>query len=283
MTYSELRQQFAVPQIALGIVNIAVNSFFIHAARKLGKFRQLSYKIVLCLIISQLASGVNMITEETFTLAVIRDETSTLRLAFRLVFFLIAQFSSIMMIAIAVDRYVHVRYLYKYRQVMTKRILLVFIAFGLLSGLFIVVILSLGFIYKAVFYSSLVLCANALAVYITILVIYARAYKELITRTRDFNFQLSTIRPQRSANKDFATATLAILVSLIVAFTPYFALSLALSYSAEIEKIAEPLAIYKAWLMSVVLVKTQTIFDTILFITFDRNVRSYTRRLLCTI
>ena len=283
MTLTVIRQRFAFPQLVLGLLNIIINSFFIHAARQLKKFQILSYKIILCLTISNITSGFNMITEEILTLAVIRDETSKLRIMCRLMFFFITQFSGVMMLAVAFDRYVHMKHLNKYQQVMNGRTLFIFIVSGFLTATFCVAALMLGFVYDAMFCSSLALFANALILFLAILVIYARAYKQLIDRSRNLNLKSRNTAPRRNANKDFATATLVILVSLLISFVPYFVLSTLTSYNAEIDKIAETPILYTAWLVSIILLKVHTVTDALLLMFFDRKMRIYAKAVFCKI
>lgn len=283
MDSNETRQTFVIAQLAIGILNIAINSFFIHAARKLGKFRRMSYKIILCLTISDLASGATMIIEETSTLIFIRDETSKVRLVFRLVFFFITQFCGIMMLAVAFDRYIHMKHLTKYQQVMTQRTLAKFIAFGFATGFFCVAVLMLGYLYDQLFYASLALSANAIILYLSMLGIYSRTYSQLIKRTKALSLHTSGICPRRNANKDFATAALTILVSLVITFAPYFIASVLMEYNKKFEKIAETASLYKVWLSCLVLVKFQTVLDAILLIYFDHQMRRYVRNFFCRI
>ena len=189
---NKIRQKFIIPYLLLGIVNLIVNSFLIHALRRLDKLRTISYKLILCLTISDLFTGIELIVEEIMNIAFIRDESSIWRLAFLGVGFLLAQFSCLTTLAIAVDRYIHMKYLHKYSVVITNRKAILFCILNVLLSLIYGALLPLGMIYRFFFVSRLILFANASAIYAALLKIYLNAYQALFRRTKQLNLSRGT-------------------------------------------------------------------------------------------
>ena len=184
---NDIRQKFIIPFLLLGIINLIVNSFLIHALRRLDKLRTISYKLILCLTISDLFTGIELIVEEIVTITFIRDESSTWRLTFQGVSFFFAQFSCLTTLAIAVDRYVHMKYLHKYSGVITNTKAILVCVANLLLSLTFGILLAVGMIYRFFFVSRLILFANASAVFAALSITYMNAYRELFRRTKQLN------------------------------------------------------------------------------------------------
>ena len=184
---NDIRQKFIIPFLALGIINLIVNSFLIHALRRLHKLRTISYKLILCLTISDLFTGIELIVEEIMTIMFIRDESSTWRLTFQGVSFFFAQFSCLTTLAIAVDRYVHMKYLHKYSVVITNTKAILACVANLLLSLTFGILLAVGMIYRFFFVSRLLFFANASAIYAALSITYMNAYRALFRRTKQLN------------------------------------------------------------------------------------------------
>ena len=134
-----LERQFLIPKIALAVLAVATNAFLIHALRKLDKLKTISFKFVLSLCISDISLGVVLLIFEPIIYYSMSDLDTILKYSKISGFFIFSfvSLSAILTICIAVDRFIHMKYLLKYRLIMTKfRAMMMIIISTIVSFLF---------------------------------------------------------------------------------------------------------------------------------------------------
>ena len=107
----------------IGCSNIFLNGFLIYAILKLQKPLNLSYKLIVCLSISEFCVG--LLAQSLFGTVLLVDHekaSCTWDIATQCIVYLTLQFSGLMVIIISLDRYIHMKYLNKYNEYMTTKV-----------------------------------------------------------------------------------------------------------------------------------------------------------------
>lgn len=279
---NEIRRKFVPPFLILGFLNLVINSFLVHALRRSNKLQSLSFKLVLCLTISDIASGIEMLVEETSTIIFIRDENFRSRVIFRATTIFFTNFSQLMTLAVAIDRYVHMKYLCKYAEIITKHRIIMFVIFDFSLSLTFASLLAVGISNRFIFVSRAILFANAMTIFAVVSVTYLHAYRAIIRRIGNSNLNASNFKPKsahRNPSHDFARAVFCILISSLVCFAPYFVITTIKAYNDEHQVIIDRNHLFAIWLSSIIPVRFHSCFNSILLIIFDRSLRRYTRGL----
>ena len=277
----EIRRKFIIPFVLVGITNIIVNSFLIYAMRRLGRLGRLSYKLILCYTISGIVNGVQMLAEEiTWAFTVVRPNMKA-ALFLKAVALASVEFSVISMLAIAVDRQVHMKYPYRYNQIITSSRMIKYILAALTASIVCAMVLTLGEVYSFSFISHLILTLNGFLMFVYISFTYFKAYRELSRRTADLNISTSNATSWQNTNKDFAKAVLCILASMAVSFLPYFTLTLLQAYSENNSSTRVSDQFFTIWLVTKIPMRLQQSINSILMIFFDKRIRKYALNICC--
>ena len=282
---NEIRQKFVPSFLILGFLNLFINSFLVHALRRLNKLQSLSFKLILCLTISDIASGVEMLFEELSTIIFIRDESSISRVVFQATTIFFTNFSQLMTIAVAVDRYVHMKYLCRYAEIITSHRIIIFLIFTFSLSLAFASLFAFGNSNRFMFVPRVILFANATIIFVFVSVTYLHAYRAIIRRIGNRNLNASNFKPEsahRNPNHDFARAILCVLISSLLCYAPYFVITTIKAYNDEHKVIIDRNHLFAIWLSSIIPVRFHSCFNSIFLILFDRTLRRYTLGLFQT-
>ena len=199
----ELRRQFAVGFLLISIWNITINTFLIFALRRLKKLKSLSYKLMLCMTISDFGTSVSSFMEQILMLSLNQNMGGLqMKLFFRYVTYFFGQFSGFATIIIAFDRYVHMKFLTNYNNIMTNRRAVILIAVDLAISAFGCILRTMEKAGSASVSSSLIRTLLALFTFLIALGLYLRAFRAIDIRVRNLNLhtsiEVSPINPNNS-------------------------------------------------------------------------------------
>ena len=232
----QLYHEFNVPNILVGVSGLVANSILIHLLRKEEKLGTISYKFVFILSISDLILASLTITAEPAMKVITHPKFHRYILLFSVTSrFLVGEFSAMITVLIAVDRYIHLKYSQEYSLKMTPRrakiilITLLLVDIGLIGVLGTA--LMLGF-YLEMF---IAFSAVSLVMLTSACVIYYNAYRSVVTHIQRTDAAVS-IKGVRNINKDFSRAMIFILGSLVILYTPFIILKpILLHYGKELK------------------------------------------------
>ena len=175
--------------ILIGILNVAGNAILIWALRRTGQTKTISLQFIAIMSASDLASGIVGMVFLTITTIEKYQGSQLLKFVTQVILLTCNSFSVLMIVLIALDRYLHMRFLDQYSTVFTnkRRYLAVIISFIIAISTSIAVILMIYYkIYLAV---QLIYFISTIVALSSILILYNKALRALrrnahqITRT----------------------------------------------------------------------------------------------------
>ena len=223
--------KFIIVMILNAIVDalvIFINSFLMHAIRRLKKYNKISYQLMAILSLSDIfVSITGILFHLTLTLQrchILSDDNFGVDFTDRsYVFF--AYFSAYMILLISLDRFVRMKYLNRYADIVTKRRVILQVSIGMM------VILVLCFARLTTPTSNesnitYIISGLSLLVIILIYVLYFRTYFAVRKRVMNLNLNseiTDTSSNRRNAETEFAKGMAFVLLSLALAYLPYLA------------------------------------------------------------
>lgn len=269
---------FAVPFIILGSLDILSNSLLIHILRKLKKLQTISYKLILIQSIADVCAGIVLIASEIALQFSMSDELyGTLVLSFRITCDAVCQFSGTMVLVVAIDRYIHMKYLTKYNTMMTDFRAAACVAMNMGSCVSMTAVNIGGVIYGYYSTSHLVMNFVAVSMYTTTFAVYFQTYNAITKRTNTINVQNESIPSKRhSRNKEFARAVALILSVLAVCYTPFVIVSSIKMFGCE--SCANDPVLLRAFYCTRVIVCLTPTLNAFLFIGFNKELKNFLMR-----
>ena len=211
---------FAAANIIVGLLGLLANSILIHALRKCNKLTSNSFKFILILSASDLISSIIIVIGEPAAAIIHHQVTHDLILQLSTVGrYLCGEFSTIITLVIAVDRYLHLKYSSRYHFIMTSGRAKTCVAVAALTAIIIVALLGLS--YQLNWYTEM-LATISVATFLLLLaicIVYYRALKSVAIQVK--GTESENVRISKGYNKGFSKAVLFILVSLLVLVTPF--------------------------------------------------------------
>ncbi len=268
---------FYVPFIILGLSNIVFNGLLCHVLRKLKKLQTISYKFILIQSIADVLAGAALVLSELVLLLINSDALYGKILVFaRITCDAVCQFSGTMILIVAIDRYIHMKYLTKYNTIMTSRKAAIMVLNNLASCISMAVINVCGVYFKYYSKSHLFMNGFAVFVYTTTFLVYYKAYRSVTRRVQEMNIQeghaATTKRPSR--NKEFARAVAIILIVLALCYTPFLIVS-TVKIAFECDACKASATILIAFYCTRILVCSTSSINAILFILFNKELKNY--------
>eukprot|EP00794_Sanderia_malayensis_P006789 gene6789-7555_t len=280
---------FCIPNIIVALISIFVNSFLIHALRRLKKLRNISHKLFLTLCISDICSSVSLLmTEPGFLILSDDKDIAIVNACSGISLYMFCQFSALTIMSVAVDRYIHMKHLNKYSSIMTER-RAVIIVFGNVMASILSTIIAIGNFFGLA--SALVPSLGLFAVQAIVTCLYLKAYRSIKRRTLSIamrnratgiSLQVNNIVGiggrvwSNSPNQDYSKSVLFVLASLWVFYTP--SVIFMATNRADIGGDGLTIAFYS----SLFLLYVNASLNGIIFIIFNRQLRKYTRnKLFC--
>ncbi len=264
--------------LVLGVIIVSVNSILVHVLRKLRKLSSVSHRFIFILSLSDISIGVVFLC--TSSLIYIENEDhyrSVHTYSIRVLYFQF-QFSFLMVITIATDRYIHMRFPTKYATIMTNsRGVKIIIGVLLATVLMNVVIICgdlFGFSVLAyiLFYSVDTVLLTALFIQ------YTRAYRALRRRVNELflDGNRASYTPQITPSKEFAKAVFLILSSAFICYTPIIVSSMIIYLDNH--ELGATVKLASRGLLSL-----NSAFNAVIFMAFNRDIKRFVKQRIKTL
>ncbi len=263
----------------VSISNVTVNSVLIHALIKLKKLNSLSFKFILYLSISDVLLGIQHSIFAAMTL-VITDENrfKVFKLCEQFLVLANAMFSINMIVIITVDRFIHMKYLTKYRSLITGLWARMMIAMNLSACLAFATIFTLASVFDFFFTCLLIWTVSAYTLLFIVLGLYLLTYRSIRIQTEQVNLRMNKRTGRRSPDQEFARSMLFILGALVFCYVPV-SITVNVHKNLHSKGADSHRSILAAVSFSYLLNYFNSSLNAIIFITFNTQIRQYVSRM----
>ncbi len=279
-----IHRWYSIPNTAVGLCSIVVNSFLIHALRRLDKIKNISFKLVVLLSVLDICMGISLCAHEILLQLIATEEGFLiLRIYAAAILYTLCELEGLVILVIAVDRLIHMKYPTRYSSIVTNR--------RAIGAVAVVSILSLAHaaseVYAVLFHAeeffldqllvSCVIVAVLVALTVTYIFAYISVHRSTMPRQDQGNARPST-RPVRDASREMSRAVIVVLTTLWALYMP-----VAISGPARMHHTlkGDP-AVLHVFLASELLLFSNSTLNAFIFIAFNTDIRAYTsQRLKC--
>ena len=275
-----ISKTFMIPKMFIAVLVITTNSILIHTLKKLGKLQTISFKFILSLCISDICIGLTLIISEATGILFSGTDHLMFSLHIWSVMLSFVTFSILATVSIALDRFIHMRYLTRYPLVMTSHK-----AWALLLGNIITSIsfsaiclykTTIGYTITAELYESIII-----AIFVCIaFLLYIKAYVSMKARSRRIilnNVGGPENIPIQDQGYEFSRLVLFILGSLLTCYTPIVVSSVLMF--RDYPHITRKDLLLRTY--SEFLVYVNAAMNPVIMIISSRALRAYVGRLFC--
>ena len=203
----------------IGLLNIFGNSLLIYALKKTDQTAATSLQLIIHMSVSDVIDGSVALSLTNFLLRKEFDSNCYLKITTHFLHRFFLGFSFQMVFVIALDRFLHIKYLQRYPIIVSKRRIRFMVGFMLLCHILIAFVSSMPFLGVYMKIANLVyICAAAVGV-ITILVLYYKTTRLIRYRVSSMAslFMQSTI----TQVKALVNVALSISICTLLFWTPY--------------------------------------------------------------
>ena len=293
--------------------NIALNSFLVHAIRKRKKLKILSYWLITCLSVSDIFVGIFGLLKETLRLIMDQHHSRTIKESYFIVLYVESfwiNFSVLLVLIIAIDRYVHMKFLMRYYRIMTKKRVVALILFNVIfTAHMVVTTMLLPKYQKALLLRHLlayrvyrvILSLTYMSFIFMVFGFYVKAYisiKETVEgastdatsepEARD-NLNEATSGPPSSRinhhrrcspNHEFAKIMAFVIVTLLICMTPNLSITvyhrLALLIMKDKFKLSSGFRLARRW--TFIMLQLNSSLNAAIIIVFSREIRQFKKQ-----
>ena len=203
----------------IALLNIFGNGFLIYALKKTGQTTSLSMQLIILMSSSDCMSGIvalvliNMLLWKTY------DSNCTLKVITQFIQLAFVCFSFTTVLLIAIDRYLHIRYLQRYPIIVTMRRGRIVVLATLIYQLLVAFTSSMPFLKNYVSLAKLVQTFGATVGMLAVFILYYKTTKTVKSRVSSMNdlFMKSTMVQA----KTLSNAALSISICTAMLLTPY--------------------------------------------------------------
>eukprot|EP00794_Sanderia_malayensis_P007459 gene7459-8281_t len=295
--------------VVVTLLNIIVNIFLIFALKATNQLRNLSCKLIACLSLSDICVGLVLQNVVSVLLTAFKSENGncTVELVSQFLSYTFPQISGVMIMIIALDRWVHMKFLNKYSSMMNQRTACFMILGNVVFALGIAIVSVVASVYKKFFLFNAVLIIMDSIVILLIYVAYiftfrsVRAHMKGMRRRAKENDRVEDYHRAQSTTPALATTAAAagaiskkvdkrdaqlaktmvlILTSLTVCYIPYFVVGLYWSYVRYYKNTMTSLALDTLVWVSFLLVYMNSSLNAIIFILRNKQMRRLLKGLL---
>ena len=280
---------FLTCHILVAISNIILNSSLLAAIKKLKKGGSTSYMFIKVLCTSDITVGIFQFVYIFLRCGISQYDSETLvrmELVVQTIFYFGAPFSGGMILIISADRYIHMKYLTKYNQIMTYSRAWILIAANLVLQLSTSI--SLMFASMRSYFEVLqpaIVCGYILMIS-TSIILYCGAYKSIKTRTRNSCVSVeaipgspSTTTERRARSLEFSRAMMYILMSLGACYMPFLVLTSTRSLMLWLGKPVPHRMMY-ALLWTYNINFSLSTLNVIIFIALNREFKAHAKKII---
>ena len=215
----EVLWSLRITNSTIGLLNIFGNSLLIYALKKTGQTTAISLQLIVLMSISDVINGTVALFLTNIILWKQFDSDCYLKLTAQFLQRLFLGFSFQIVFVIALDRFLHIKYLQRYPIIVPKRRIRFLVGFIFLSHAMIAFVSSMPFLGVYMKIANLVyICVAAVGV-ITILVLYYKTTR--LIRQRVSSMGSSFMQRTIIQIKTLVNVALSICICTLLLLTPY--------------------------------------------------------------
>ena len=246
----EVRIILVVMNVLVAISNVIINSFLMHVLKRTRQTKHVTFKFIFCLCISDCLVGLTLqpllIYVEGFG-----NGNCGIEYTIEAIGFLVPQFSAIMIMAVSLDRYLHMKFLHDYPRYMNPSRAKQFIAGGFLLSLATSVTAVLLSMYGNYFFFKAGFIFLNLLILISVVIMYIATYTAIRKQvgqldmdtskapsssgnqilTHQQSVYKSRLSSRSQFNNSLTKTTIFILLSLAICYLPYLIVSFPYAYA----------------------------------------------------
>lgn len=279
----EIYRVFSGINLFVSVSNIVTNSILSFVLWKLKKLNTTSYRFIFVQSACDVLVGSAMLLSRIVYYFVPFSRFCELKAFSDIVCDSLCMFSGIMVTLIALDRYIHMRFLNRYSVWMTKRRAIMLIIFNGCTCSLMGAIQILA--YLGEWYHLVLLIQNCIAILMIVgtSMGYFNAYRSLNMRTKQLDFGRSLpntssgARGKRNPTKEFLKAMIAILTTFMISFTP-FVVSSALKFAYRNQNISDSKIIFSY--IARLFVCMNSSLNAVLYLSLNRELKIYARQVV---
>lgn len=278
--------------IILALLNIAVNSFLIFALKATGQLKNISCRLIMYLSLSDIGVGLVLQPLVSAMLGALHyNRNCSLELTGQVLSYIFPQISGVMVMIIASDRWLHMKYLNKYASLMNWQRARLMILVNLGLSLTIAAASIIASVYQKFFIFNAILVLTDFSVVILTYIAYISTFRSvrkhsasIRLRSKDSPSQsrasctttttTSISKKTRRRDARLAKTMIFILTSLTACYVPYFAVGLYWSYLKYHLRTATSLPLDALLWVCFLLVYLNSSLNAMIFI--RRNKKVYT-------
>ena len=279
-----------VTNIFVSLLNFFTNSFLIYAIIKTRQTEKISYQFILCLSVSDCCVGIilqpmTIILQTYFT----EVQSCALELTAQFLSYIFPQISGVMIMIIAFDRFIHMKFLNKYSAYVTKKNAGTLVALNMVLAFFIGSCSLVASLNKNFFIFNAVLVSIDATVAVATYVFYAFTYNTVRQHANQMRQQqrerkVSSPGVTKKTPKhdlQLAKTVVVILTALSISYLPYFIFGLLWSYYQYYSKAgaSQTLGIMVWW--SFILVYFNSSLNAIILLARNKKILQLLRKGLC--
>ncbi len=257
------------------LTDIITNSLLIFCVWKLKLYNRPTYRFILIMSISDLCSG-SIVQPVMMYLGFYQNCLASKFYVQPMLYFLF-EISSFMILYVAADRYIHIRYLLRYDSIMTKGAAIKCIIVAFVTSIIFAGLSVLASLMKHLFLFHVILCAVQLPGLMMILVSYGKAFQSLRRRVKNSSLTTSSSNARRHVRVDihFAYGACFITACLICCFVPYFVAGSFWMYRKFNRREVASMTVEIAYTMSVCLFLINSCTNALALMYTDKKMRRF--------
>ena len=259
------------------VTNVGSSSFLCYAIWKLKLTRNISHRFVLAMGISDCSIG--LFLQPTLIAILYVKERAALAVAEflgQIFAFTFAHFSSVMILIIALDRFMHMKHLNDYTTRMTPRKCVILIAANAIGNALLAILSVFSSFYGFFLYLNIIFSMVDFALLVIIFMLYTKTYWSLRSRVGQLSLERGT-----SSHFDLSKSMLFVLFSIFLCYLPFNVVETVIYFqkcSQRLEYVEEATLVAYYW--SLLLIFCCPSFNSILFIVFSRRMRRFSKPFL---
>ena len=206
----------------IAVPGISLNSLLSFLLWKFNKLNTISFRFIFIQSVSDIIVGVTLVSSRTVFFSMNDVDFDKIKSFSDIVCDTLCVFSGTTVLFVAIDRFLHMKLLNRYSEIMTKNRAFILMLLNAAFCLALLTVESIG--YFNGFYLIFLLISNFIAIYLIVTVsgIYCHTFKSVEKRTREFSKARSTVSQNgRNPTKQFQKVVTLVLTAFVICFAPF--------------------------------------------------------------
>ncbi len=275
-----IHRLYTIPNVIVGVFNIALNSYLIHALRKLDRINNISFKLVTLLSVLDITVGIVFCAHElAYRFATTETAFFVLRMFSAVFLYTTCELSGFTILLIAVDRFVHMKYRMEYPNIVTSRRVTGAVIINVFLALSHTAVEIYAYLFDHLFAGHLVVSCVVFIVLMALSISYIATYtavRHSAPPAVQAHAQDPRPVPVRDAASELSRAVMVILTTMWIVYVP-IAVAAPMKYHHSFKDNHRVLHFF--FLAEIILFFNSTL-NAAIFIAFNTQLREYTLRLL---